>query len=491
MKFVNDHPHNQIAAANIVNYTTPLLETDPPLLHRIYQGPYFKMLTYAIACLTTSCVYFGWQPYSEMLFRQGAYSWLCGEKEVAICSAQDAAVTRLYSFAQGSEFAFAFVAGLFLDHLGPRKTAIAGQALFALSIILLCFSSQSFQAYIPALFIAGGCVNLVAFPSLVVLEEWPSRQALAVSVIVGAQSGASVIAPILQIIWEKHPQISYFRLWGLYLAIIWLPVASLYIFMLPSHRNYSKLISQPDENVLLTDLEDNFKMTANQLSAFSTASLALSDETPPVGKAKWKAFLRDVKTPELVGCAIFMFLLMLQFAYYPSVVRIAISQYMSDFVGWMTPLQAPFSVVIGFAMDYTGTCLVMYFMCAALVFVSASAAISPNRMPLQRAVAIIFVFSQSATYNIKYTFVNETFDPYNFGKLVGFLGILGGVGVYVNAPIVSAGNHRIVFLVYMGVAMFMSLITSFLYLRKRRGKTQKTTRPPTPIPTVRSNITPI
>eukprot|EP01053_Blabericola_migrator_P008053 Blabericola_migrator_1__8052@NODE_4133_length_1315_cov_682_866987_g2015_i1_p1_GENE_NODE_4133_length_1315_cov_682_866987_g2015_i1NODE_4133_length_1315_cov_682_866987_g2015_i1_p1_ORF_typecomplete_len163_score24_04MFS_1/PF07690_16/8_9e11TLC/PF03219_14/1_3e03TLC/PF03219_14/0_00015Phage_holin_3_3/PF16083_5/1e02Phage_holin_3_3/PF16083_5/0_055Phage_holin_3_6/PF07332_11/1_9e02Phage_holin_3_6/PF07332_11/0_2ATG22/PF11700_8/0_63Sugar_tr/PF00083_24/0_5DsbD_2/PF13386_6/10Gemini_mov/PF01708_16/1_4e02Gemini_mo len=140
----------------------------------------------------------------------------------------------------------------------------------------------------------------------------------------------------------------------------------------------------------------------------------------------------------------------------------------------MTPLQAVFSIVIGFAMDYTGTCYVMFGMCATLIFVSLSTAYGASSLGLSYTVGIVFVFMQSATYNLKYTFVNEMYDPFNFGKLVGFIGICGGIGVYINAPISSGTNYTRVFLAYVFVAVFMALLTAFLFWRQKTGITHKT-----------------
>lgn len=496
------------------------------ILRRGCTNKYGRIVVYAIACLTTSCIYFGWQAYSELLFRNGAYEWLCSdsseipEEGIALCVEQDKAITRLYSFANGSEFVSAAVGGLLLDHLGPRYTALLGEGIFLLAVVLVAFSSQKFQGYIPGLILSGACVNIISFPSLVVIESWPTRQALAVSVIVGAQSGASVIAPILSKVWDKHPDLSYAGLWGCYLAIVYLPVVLLYIWALPTRRDYAVLVKSTEidevaEDVPATGMESRYGSEdytldkskgekedgglAELCSSSAIISVAAHSETDPVPatgnisrksieakvdpftipelssrKQIWKAFWRDVRTIDLIVMAIYFLLQMLQFAYYPSVVRDAVSLRISDYVGWMTPLQAVFSVVIGFIMDYTGTCLVMYGMGATLIFVSLSVAYGAHVLALQYVVGALFVFMQSATYNVKFTFVNEMYDPFNFGKLVGLLGIMGGIGVYINAPIASSTNYKVIFTVYAGVAAFMILCAVFLYARQRRGVTHKT-----------------
>eukprot|EP01055_Gregarina_sp_Pseudo9_P005784 Gregarina_sp_Pseudo_9__5783@NODE_863_length_2121_cov_326_570125_g811_i0_p1_GENE_NODE_863_length_2121_cov_326_570125_g811_i0NODE_863_length_2121_cov_326_570125_g811_i0_p1_ORF_typecomplete_len552_score160_60MFS_1/PF07690_16/7_2e02MFS_1/PF07690_16/3_1e23MFS_1/PF07690_16/5_2e07Sugar_tr/PF00083_24/1_3e18MFS_4/PF06779_14/0_0002MFS_4/PF06779_14/1_8e04MtrD/PF04207_12/0_071MtrD/PF04207_12/1_1e02Phage_holin_3_1/PF05106_12/0_85Phage_holin_3_1/PF05106_12/66Phage_holin_3_1/PF05106_12/3_1e03_NODE_863_length_2 len=489
---------------------------------------YGRVVVYAIACLTTSCLYFGWQQYSEMLFRNGAYEWLCtAESEVpeeglALCVDQDKAITRLYSLANGSEFVSAAIGGVLLDHLGPRYTALLGETLFLVAVLLVAFSSRKFQAYIPGLILSGVCVNIISFPSLTVIESWPSRQALAVSIIVGAQSGASVIAPILISIWNKHPEYQYAAIWGVYLVAVWVPVTLFYIWALPTRRDYAALVQEtpetPETPRPLLTTEDSDKHTvdlaekehaeaAQGVCASSSSSSAeeLDDEDfePPTSPEKhaievgaepdsavnldplvvpemtsekqvWRAFWRDVRTVDLIVMAVYFLLQMLQFAYYPSIVRDAVSLRISDYVGWMTPLQAVFSIVIGFIMDYTGTCLVMFGMSATLIFVSLSVGYGAERLALQYAVGIVFVFMQSATYNLKFTFVNEMYDPFNFGKLVGLLGVMGGVGVYINTPISSSTNYKLVFTIYVAVAAFMAVCTTFIFVRQRQGVTHKT-----------------
>eukprot|EP01057_Protomagalhaensia_wolfi_P000351 Protomagalhaensia_wolfi_Nauph_80__350@NODE_1195_length_1665_cov_26_830258_g917_i0_p1_GENE_NODE_1195_length_1665_cov_26_830258_g917_i0NODE_1195_length_1665_cov_26_830258_g917_i0_p1_ORF_typecomplete_len487_score123_70MFS_1/PF07690_16/9_3e17MFS_1/PF07690_16/1_8e08_NODE_1195_length_1665_cov_26_830258_g917_i01951463 len=373
----------------------------------------------------------------------------------------------------------------------------------------MAYSSRSFQAYIPAIILQGICVNIVAFPALTMMESWPGRAALVVAIVVGAQSGAALIPPVLWSIWNNNMEYTYSGIWMTYLAAIWLPVSILYILALPQHRTIeanaqekevpktdSIIISpsteklsinegyrqqaDPDEPVV--DPEAQIVDAEAQINPDEPAQTDKTTSVAPVVKSQksmWIDFYHEVVKIDLIVMGIYNMLLMQQFAYYPSVVRDAISLKISDFVGWMTPLQAVFSIIIGFAMDYTGTCYVMYGMAATIAFVSLSAGLGPQVEGLQYTVAVVFNFMQSASFNVKYTYVNEMYDPYNFGKLVGVLGIVGGIGVYWNAPITASTRYKLIFLLFTGVAVFMGILTTFLLIRQKKGVTYKKLTPPT------------
>eukprot|EP01056_Protomagalhaensia_sp_Gyna25_P000095 Protomagalhaensia_sp_Gyna_25__94@NODE_1048_length_2254_cov_171_526411_g835_i0_p1_GENE_NODE_1048_length_2254_cov_171_526411_g835_i0NODE_1048_length_2254_cov_171_526411_g835_i0_p1_ORF_typecomplete_len534_score83_76MFS_1/PF07690_16/1_7e03MFS_1/PF07690_16/4e15MFS_1/PF07690_16/7_7e08Sugar_tr/PF00083_24/4_7e02Sugar_tr/PF00083_24/2_3e10_NODE_1048_length_2254_cov_171_526411_g835_i04322033 len=472
---------------------------------------WIQVIIYTIACLTTCCIYYGWQPFSAMMFHSGAYEWRCTTNDIddpdglVLCTEQDKAVTLLYSIAAGSEYISAAVGGIMLDHVGPRLTAFIGELIFAVSIALMAYSSQSFQAYIPSIILQGFCVNIVAFPALTMMESWPGRAALVVAIVVGAQSGAALIPSILWKLWNHNVEYSFSGIWMTYLAAIWLPVSVLYILALPRHRSIhanvkeeelptadSVIISpsteklpvtegdrqerDPDEPIVIVGVAPEAEAKPDKPDHSGTAT-----SVAPVVKSEksiWSDFFHEVVKIDLVAMGIYNMLLMQQFAYYPSVVRDAISLKMSDFVGWMTPLQAIFSIVIGFAMDYTGTCYVMYGMAATLAFVSLSAGLGPEIQGLQYTVAVVFNFMQSASFNVKYTYVNEMYDPFNFGKLVGVLGIVGGIGVYWNAPITSSTRYKLIFLLFTGIAVFMAILTTFLFIRQKKGVTYKKLTPP-------------
>lgn len=460
-----------------MNSTEPSSESDIELslIQRVRTNSWFRLFVYCVACLMTSCLYFGWQAYATLIIRSGAYDWKCGHGSTpvedsgdpALCLEQSKAVSRLYAIANGSEFAFAAVAGVMLDTFGPKITATSGELLQMLSIVLLLLGQEKFAIYPFAMVLTGASVNIICFPALTVMEQWPKRQAFAVSVIVGCQSSASIVAPILKWITDKHPSMSFQKLWGLWLLIIWLPVSLIYIWTLPKARDYKALVADPqlEEGLLDAEVIDNTPEEVDEV------------EEKAHGWTQWKLFFQCLKTFDIWVMAIFCASLMFQFAYYPAVVKDAISMEMSDLVSWLTPLQGPFSFVIGFLMDYTGTTIVMLIMGLTLIFVSLSCAYGADITGLHKVVAVWFIFVQSATYNVKYTFVTEMYDPYNFGKLVGVLGIAGGVGVYCSNPLVESTHYATIFKALTALAGCMIIMTIVIFIRQYMGIHHKTSKP--------------
>lgn len=522
---------------------------------KIRGNSWFKLLVYCIACLTTSCLYFGWQAYGNLLIKSGAYSWRCtaasepttDADDPALCLEQSKSVSRLYAMANGSEFAFAAVAGVMLDSFGPKITATCGEMLQFLSIILLIVAGKKFQIYPLAMVMTGACVNIISFPALTVMEQWPNHQAFAVSVIVGCQSVASIVAPIMEKILDLHPGLTFKHLWGYWLLFIWLPVTTLYIWTLPRSRDYHALLvntivipeNASDQKIINTegkripqlettfcnvkhdgsfcdikcepksrpirngfgDLEANMSINGgskglvtggNQDPALPTKGSVVSHtfvdsknddggtlESKSKGWGQWREFFKCLKTFDIWMMAIFCACLMFQFAYYPAVVRDAVGMEISEMIGWLTPLQGPFSFIIGFLMDYSGTTLIMMIMGLSLIFVNLACGLGSDIIPLSKTVAIWFIFVQSATYNVKYTFVNEMYDPFNFGKLVGVLGIAGGIGVYCSNPLVELTNYKTIFIALTAVAVLMIIQTVIIFYRQWNGITHKTIKPVT------------
>ncbi|EZG78430.1 major facilitator family transporter [Gregarina niphandrodes] len=413
------------------------------------------MAIFVAATLFTSALYYGWQQYQKMLFQDGAYSWLCPMGEQ--CKEQEDAISRLYSIAAGCEYASAAIGGMFLDHLGPRRSGLIGEVTWAIGTFLLAMSSHSFQSYIPAMIIIGSSVNIVCFPALTTIETFPAWQGLMVGVVLGAQNAATGIPPLLYSI-MRHTDCSLRTIWLVYLAVVWLPITILYILALPGAHDFKKMLKlqrqqlvqdEPTEEVEATDIIE--------------------------GKASWKAFGKNLANIDMLVMAIYFATMMLIYAYYPTVVAYAISDEISDFMAYAMPTQAFWALCVGVIADWFCTAYLMIGMCLFLEmsFILTICATCPTGWEHYLACSIL-VISQCAIFEVKYTYVAEMFDPYNFGKLVGFLGVVGGCATFLNIPVVSTSNYRTVFIIYCSVLPVCAALTAFLRWRQLHGVTYKT-----------------
>lgn len=170
------------------------------------------LLVYVLYAFLTARVYFGWPNLSNMLFRSAAYSWLCkaylaeghpdmrldsqGNKRY-ICEAQNSAVGNIFVTCLAFAFSFSLAAGLLLDYLGPRLTAIIGQVMNALAWVLLAFGSETSQTYIAAFIFMGIGSDIGYLPLLSAANLFPGHEGLIVALLGAAKSASFAIPTIL------------------------------------------------------------------------------------------------------------------------------------------------------------------------------------------------------------------------------------------------------------------------------------------------------
>lgn len=468
---------------------------------RIIQGRWIRIFIFFLACLFTSAIYYGWQQYAQLLIKSGAYSWLCAEDDPE-CDAQSKAVGRLYSIAAGFEYASAALGGLMLDHMGPRNTAIVGEVTWIIGTILLAISSESVRLHILAMIIIGSSVNIVCFPSLCTIETFPKCQGLMVGIVLSAQNAATAIPVILLKLWNTHENWTFRGIWLIYCAAIALPVALLYICALPGKRDFNKILEiQRIEVLALQEKRKEVDDTTDDVTKMiATANTDLKGDVSTVkspsitssmeGKIKedqhegtivriqpksasWTDFFSNLCTLDMMLMAPWFCIMMMMYAYYATVVRDAIGDQISDFVAYFMPSQAVWALLVGFLCDKFRTGWVMIFMCLCLCLVYGLS-LKPESLVSSYIAACILIISQCAIFEVKYTYIGEMFDPYNYGKLVGCLGVIGGIGTFLNIPVASGSNYRAVFLAYVIILPFMAMIAYFLLWRQKRGITHKT-----------------
>lgn len=152
---------------------------------------YFVLVIYVLYAFLTARVYFAWPNLSNLLFRSEAYSWLCktylaeGHPDMRleahggkryICEEQNSAVGNIFVTCLAFAFSFSLAAGLFLDYLGPRITAVIGQVMNALAWVLLAFGSEKAQTYIAAFIFMGIGSDIGYLPLLSSANLFPGHE---------------------------------------------------------------------------------------------------------------------------------------------------------------------------------------------------------------------------------------------------------------------------------------------------------------------------
>lgn len=170
-------------------------------------GRYFLLVVYVLYAFLTARVYFAWPNLSNLLFRAQAYGWLCdGQPDMRldvnggkryICEAQNTAVGNIFVTCLAFAFSFSLAAGLLLDYLGPRITAVIGQVMNALAWVLLAFGSKGSQTYYAAFIFMGIGSDIGYLPLLSSANLFPGHEGLIVAVLGAAKSASFAIPTIL------------------------------------------------------------------------------------------------------------------------------------------------------------------------------------------------------------------------------------------------------------------------------------------------------
>ncbi|EZG55354.1 major facilitator family transporter [Gregarina niphandrodes] len=362
---------------------------------------WLRVVVYGLAVTLTSCLFAGWQQFSLILLKGGAFAWRCtdGVEENAelpglyTCAVQEKAVNSLLPIASGIELAGGVVAGVALDWVGPRVCAFLGSTIGFLAYTMLVYSSQKHNMYAAALAVSGIAINLIGFPALTLEDYFPSAAATTAAYVIACQCLSSVIPPVMWLLWKHHPGWTFQQLWWGYLLGIWIPISIPYLALLPFKRHRNQAIAQD--------------ATQEPFSA--------------------KRLLKYLGSLPFVVMNLLSIVLMLQTSYWQMILRSQLGVAISEFLGYTMPTQAVWAIIIGRITDYTKTpfiisvLLLMYSLIYYLVPV--------GKGNIQYLSVMIFNMAMSYAYTIKYSFVQERFPQKYYGTLVGVSGAIGGGGV--------------------------------------------------------------
>lgn len=146
---------------------------------------------YIFYAFLTARIYFAWPNLSNLLFRSEAYIWLCDDELAAglpdlrlpenggkryACEEQNSVVGSMFVTCLAFAFSFSLAAGLLLDYLGPRVTAIVGQLFNGAAWLLLAFASEECPTYYAAFIFMGIGSDIGYLPLLSAANLFPGHE---------------------------------------------------------------------------------------------------------------------------------------------------------------------------------------------------------------------------------------------------------------------------------------------------------------------------
>ncbi|PHJ24599.1 transmembrane protein [Cystoisospora suis] len=152
--------------------------------------------------------YLNWAPLRQVLFRSGAYFWMCDPSETnpeslvyvhpeqMTCKEQRLHVGHLFTLCAASDFGFSFFGGLAMDSTGPKVASLLGSSLMLTGWLLISVSSQSTPLYIPGFILYGLGIDMAFYGTLSVATLFPGHENTVMSIIV-AMRALSYMTPVI------------------------------------------------------------------------------------------------------------------------------------------------------------------------------------------------------------------------------------------------------------------------------------------------------
>lgn len=179
------------------------------------------LVVYMYIGLTTGLLHWGWaKGLRELLVKSGAYEWYCTPASIVLeqlelqnanvsgndmpkCREQRIQIDDLWTFSYVSQFVCSLLGGYTLDAFGPKISAMLGILFKIIGWLLLSFSSQSCQTYIPALILLAGASDLAFLPLLSLVNIFPkSKKSLVISLMGAAKSASCAVPIVMYTLWN-------------------------------------------------------------------------------------------------------------------------------------------------------------------------------------------------------------------------------------------------------------------------------------------------
>ena len=527
---------------------------------------------FALLCLylfyvfSTGCVYFGWTSLSKLLFSAGLYSFLCDPVSVEpaaggaaegdsaastahlaaaegaaaaaaprgmglpSCSAQEAAVHKLFTITVACHFSSALLVGLLLDRLGPLKTAIIGQTLgFCGWALLATFNHETLNP-IPAFVLIGFAVDASLLPSIGIANLFPKNRGI-IMALTGSAASASVAIPVLLQRVSAAGDVSGLKcLWwyvGLGPATCWL----LSLFIIPckpflpvqeierqmqQQQQQQKLQQQQQqqqqqqeedtarETILIpftsteTDAEMSCPLPAaapnnptrsssmsssrssSSMSSSRSSSSSSSSRKGVVVPAVVKPFWRYVTSLDYVVVVLYFIVVAALHSFYQQTAQRFFPSRVVCTLEVLLPFEFMFSLPLGALIDAIGVppVFVLLNTAALIMYLCTFASLSP----LYYVSIICFVAYLSMFLTPLFVFLQCRFPASCFGRLAGLAMMLGGLFSLSCNPlldsVIKGGPQGLLKAksLMLGISLLQYLWLSLIWIRDRKRRQRDTKR---------------
>ncbi|EPR60592.1 hypothetical protein TGME49_240810 [Toxoplasma gondii ME49] len=409
---------------------------------------YVLLLLYSIVVFTTGAVFYGWTALSAMIFKNDGFAYLCPKDasgvyvpdlratqgKLYICDEQDAAVQKLYTMTFAVACLMSAGAGTLLDWLGPLWTELLGQLLNLVGWLFLAFSTVDRPLYYPALVFIGLGADASMLPTLCIRHLFPGSTGLIITILGSAASASFGIPLVLNTIVENHGvsvrdvSIGYCffgPVLGVLVALLFMPRRGFAL------DDAGTIFREPDsgegEGEAGPYALENGAQGGESQNAQETRRRKLLD--PIVSSSFWTQFF-----------SIRYFLIVLYFvvvswatSYYQQAARRMFSEDVVSVIEVLLPLSFIPCILLGKVADVVGIIRVLFVMNTSGLLTYVFSFFKTDATGYLSACC--FMVYMSLLTSQVYVYVEGTFSPNHFGKLIGISNLTGGLLSLVSNPL--------------------------------------------------------
>ncbi|PFH38163.1 hypothetical protein BESB_005040 [Besnoitia besnoiti] len=439
---------------------------------------------YIVYALLTGRVYFAWPNISNMLFRSGAYLWLCGDLGDAssidlrlpenggrrfACEHQNTEVQNLFVVCLSCAFACSLLAGFLLDKFGPKLTGLFGQTFNFTAWILLGLAGRGMPTYYPSFVLMGIGADSGYMATLSVANLFPGHEGVVVALLGSAKSLSFAVPTILDTVESKNSAISvkdtcfgYAALgpglcWLICLLLIefypFLPWASFVhldeaeerLRRRQEGRSWSHIIRSSSVSSLFSlrkgsSRVDSSDILAQQVDSADARGSSVVEQAVTAAPPEPLPSLPQQLLSKF--CFLMVFHVVIQALAYPFLSTSAEGLFGKDvnnFLGVGMPFSCISCIIYGKLTDMYGITKVLLGLNTIITAVFGLALVQTRATAYIAAVLLIFYvgFYSSQVY----CYVSDTFASAQFGRIVGAIFMIGGFCSLLKIPLQSMVVH--------------------------------------------------
>ncbi|SCL99460.1 novel putative transporter 1 [Plasmodium chabaudi adami] len=403
----------------------------------------FLLIIIIIYTATSACIYFDWTAIRNLLLSVGKYKHLnIGEHDDITLSPQYKKINNLYPMTLAIHFTMSVFCGFLYDHIGPKFTAMIGQAFNILSWIFLSIDTTKIDTTLIGFVFLGLGADTAFIPILTVTNLFPDISTFIMTVIGAAASLSYAVPATLNFIYKKYPDLPFYYICYGYIFTILIPCLLIALFLLPvkpfKGLDYYLENGQGSEKTTVeqigstSDVEmqprsiqnGNTDISNNVNKNESTKNII---EGKDFHKQSIMLFFKVLLSYPSICVIVYFILFNISTVFYAMVTDIYFSYNKSliNMINILMPLSFIPCIIFGRFINKYGAAIIIILMnaCSALMHLTAL---------IQHQVAgVISVFLYMCVASIYtsqiYCFLSRAFPSVVFGKLVGITSLFGGM----------------------------------------------------------------